>query len=153
MPWRPDFVNAYWKDPDWAPLRGYPQEIPEKVDIDDLGPQHVESHDRIHTERGQPQRPIGAAVVVVRDRTGFQYRRDVGLDDYVSVREAAQLLQLPAMTVHRWVKKRELKSSKRNGFTVIRLREVLRAAQARGRPLKLGSRLVVIGGTKKGDEP
>ncbi|MFN0177200.1 MAG: helix-turn-helix domain-containing protein [Gemmatimonadales bacterium] len=91
-------------------------------------------------------------MIVVRDRTGFEYRRDVGLDDHVSVREAAQLLQLPAMTVHRWVKRRDLKSSKRNGFTIIRLREVLRIAQERKRPLKLGSRLVVIGGPTKGDE-
>lgn len=151
MPWRPDFITAYWQDPDWVPLRGYPPKSPETVKIDELGPSRVEWHDRIHTHEGRPERPIGAAVIVVRDRTGFQYRRDVGLDDYVSVREAAQLLQLPAMTVHRWVKKRELKSSKRNGFTVIRLREVLRAAQERGRPLKLGSRLVVIGGPNEED--
>lgn len=153
MPWRPDFISSYWKDPDWVPLRGYPTKPSEKVKIDELGPAHVESHDRIHTHEGGPERPIGAAVIVVRDRTGFQYRREVGLDDFVSVREAAQLLQLPAMTVHRWVKKRELKSSKRNGFTIIRLRDVLRAAQERGRPLKLGSRLVVISGRNEGDEP
>jgi len=146
MPWRPDFINSYWRDPDWVPLSGYPPKASEPVNLDDLGPTHVEWHDRIHTHDGHPLQPIGAAVVVVRDRTGFEYRRDVGLDDYVSVREAAQLLQLPAMTVHRWVKKRALRSSKRNGFTIIRLREVLRAAQERGRPLKLGSQLVVIGG-------
>jgi len=153
MPWRPDFITSYWQDPDWVPLRGYPTEPPETVKIDELGPAHVESHERIHTDASRPARPIGAAVIVVRDRTGFQYRREVGLDDFVSVREAAQLLQLPAMTVHRWVKKRELKSSKRNGFTIIRLRDVLRAAQERKRPLKLGSRLVVISGPTEGDEP
>ena len=151
MPWRPDFVISYWKDPDWRPLSGYPPKTPETIDPDALGPSHVEVHHRIHTKAGRPERPLGAAVTVLRDRAGFQYRRDVGLDDFVSVREAAQLLQLPAMTIHRWVKKRELKSSKRNGFTIIRLREVVRAAQERGRPLKLGSQMVIIGGPRKGD--
>lgn len=153
MPWRPDFISSYWQDPDWVPLRGYPTKRPEEVKVDELGPAHVESHDRIHTHEGRPERPIGAAVIIVRDRTGFQYRREVGLDDFVSVREAAQLLQLPAMTVHRWVKKRELKSSKRNGFTIIRLRDVLRTAHERQRPLKLGSRLVVISAPNEEDEP
>ncbi|MDX2059829.1 MAG: helix-turn-helix domain-containing protein [Gemmatimonadales bacterium] len=122
------------------------------MNVDDLGPPHVEWHDRIHTNDGRPERPIGAATIVVRDRTGFEYRRDVGLDDYVSVREAAQLLQLPVMTVHRWVRTKAIKSSRRNKFTIIRLREVLRAAQERGRPLKLGSRLVIIGGSGFGEE-
>ena len=84
-------------------------------------------------------------LIVVRDRIGFQYERQVGLDDFVSVREAAQLLDLPIMTVSRWVKGKVLKSSKKRGFAVIPVREVLRMAKERKRKLRLGSRLVVIG--------
>jgi hypothetical protein len=146
MPWRPDFLTAYWRDPDAGTLAGYVPTTRETVRLEALGPSRVEWHDRLHTRAGRPHRPIGAAVFVVRDRTGFEWRRDVGLDDFVSVREAAQLLQLPTMTVHRWVKTRVLKSSKRNGFTTIRLRQVLLAAQQRGRPITLGSPLVVASG-------
>src|SRR2546426_4207244 len=73
------------------------------------------------------------------------YEREVGLDDFVSVREAAQLLDLPIMTVGRWVKGKVLKGSKKRGFAVIPVREVLRMAKERKRKLRLGSRLVVIG--------
>mgnify|MGYP000555981172 CR=1 FL=1 len=38
MPWRPDFITSYWKDPDWVPLSGYPTDPPDMVNIDDLGP-------------------------------------------------------------------------------------------------------------------
>ena len=93
----------------------------------------------------ETERPIGAAVAVLRDRTGFRYERQVGLDDFVTVREAAQLLRVPAMTVTRWIKKRRMRSGKKNGVLVIRLREVLRVAQDRQRPVKLGSRLKIMG--------
>jgi hypothetical protein len=49
------------------------------------------------------------------------------------------------MTVSRWVRKKVLKSSKRRGFAVISVREVLRLAKEKERKLTLGSRLVVIG--------
>ena len=143
MPWRPDFIQSYWVDPDWTGLAGDPSQA-QPVRLEDLGPRQVESHDRVHTDDGAPERPLGAAVMVVRDRTGFEYRRDVGLDDCVSVREAAQLLQLPIMTIHRWVKNKTFKSTKRNRFTVIRLREVARVARDKQRPLRLGSRLVIL---------
>jgi len=84
-------------------------------------------------------------VVVVRDRTGFSYERHVGLDDFVTVRDAAQLLGIPAMTVTRWIKKRRIRSRKQNRSSVIRLREVLRVAKHRQRPVKLGSRMKILG--------
>ncbi len=84
-------------------------------------------------------------MVVVRDRTGFRYERYVGLDDYVTARDAAQLLGVPAMTVTRWIKKRRIRSRKQNRSSVIRLRDVLRVAKGRQRPVKLGTRLKILG--------
>jgi len=82
---------------------------------------------------------------VVRDRIGFQYEREVGLDDLVSVREAAQLVGVPVMTLSRWIKRRSLRSRKRNGFSVLRLRDVLSVGRDQGRVLPLGSRLKIVG--------
>ncbi len=146
MPWRKDFVECFWLDPDWVGLSGYPDpEKPPAASIEDSAPRHVKRAYHIGVARTLPRGPLAAAVVTVRDRIGFRYEREVGLDDFVSVREAAQLLNLPIMTVSRWVKGKLLKSSKKRGFAVIPVREVLRMAKERKRKLRLGSRLVVIG--------
>ena len=146
MPWRTDYVKCFWLDPDWVGFSGYPdQGKPAAEALEDAAPRHVKRSYLTHSAPIAPQRPITAAVIAVRDRIGFRYEREVGLDDFVSVREAAQLLHLPLMTVNRWVKKKVLKSSRRRGFAVIRVRDVLRMAKERKRKLKLGSRLVVIG--------
>ena len=146
MPWRTDFVQCLWLDPDWVGLSGYPNaEKSPPASIEDSAPRHVKRSYITSVARTPPRRPLAAAVIAVRDRIGFRYEREVGLDDFVSIRDAAQLIDLPVMTVSRWVKKREMKSSKRKRFAVIRLREVLRIARERKRKLKLGSRLVVIG--------
>ncbi len=147
MPWRHDFVQCFWVDPDWGGFSGYPEgEAPSRMPPEPSGPAHV--HSKPVTHWGKPNatdRPIGAAVVVVRDRTGFSYERHVGLDDFVTVRDAAQLLGIPAMTVTRWIKKRRIRSRKQNRSSVIRLREVLRVAKHRQRPVKLGSRMKILG--------
>lgn len=146
MPWRKDFVECFWLDPDWVGLSGYPDQRASTAEtFVNAAPRHVTRSYLKHTATAAPQRPIAAAVIAVRDRIGFRYEREVGLDDFVSVREAAQLLDLPIMTVSRWVKGNVLKSSKKRGFAVIPVREVLRMATERKRKLKLGSRLVVIG--------
>ncbi|OLD38525.1 MAG: hypothetical protein AUI57_06670 [Candidatus Rokubacteria bacterium 13_1_40CM_2_68_8] len=112
--------------------------------MEPAGPAHVRSRYLTHTASpNETNRPIGAAVALVRDRTGFRYERHVGLDDFVTVRDAAQLLGMPAMTVTRWIKKRRIRSRKQNGFSVIRLREVLRVAQDRPYPVTIGSRLKI----------
>ena len=147
MPWRHDFVQCFWVDPDFGGFSGYPGDrSPSRTPPELDGPTHV--HSQYPTHRASPnetERPLGAAVIVIRDRTGFRYERHVGLDDLVTVREAAQLLQVPAMTVTRWIKNRRIRSSKHNGVSVIRLREVLRVAQDRQRPVKLGTRLRILG--------
>jgi len=146
MPWRPDFISSYWLDPDWVGLSGYPD--PRELSPDDIettAPGKIERQHLVHRTDEPRRNPIAAAVIVVRDRIGFEYERQVGLDDLVSVREAAALLGLSMMTVNRWVRKGDLKSSKRGGFSVIRLRDVLRKAKERGQKLALGSRLTIIG--------
>ena len=146
MPWRKDFVECFWLDPDWVGLSGYPDpDKPPAAAIEGSAPRHVKRSYRTRVARTPPRRPLAAAVVAVRDRIGFRYEREVGLDDFVSVREAAQLLDLPIMTVSRWVKGKVLKSSKKKGFAVIPVREVLRMAKERKRKLRLGSRLMVLG--------
>ncbi len=147
MPWRHDFVQCFWVDPDWGGFSGYPEDLPSsRTPPGPTGPPHVRSKDVTHTATlDETERPIGAAVVFVRDRTGFRYERQVGLDDFVTVRDAAQLLRVPVMTLTRWIKKRRIRSRKQNGFSVIRLREVLRVAQDRQRPVKLGSRVKILG--------
>ncbi len=146
MPWRTDYVQCFWLDPDWVGLSGYPNKArPVHDAVEDAAPRHVKRSYVTHSATAPPERPLAAAVVAVRDRIGFRYEREVGLDDFVSVREAAQLLDLPIMTVSRWVKGKVLKSSKKKGFAVIPVREVLRMAKERKRKLRLGSRLVVIG--------
>jgi len=146
MPWRKDFVECFWLDPDWVGLSGYPDRRAHKAEaLANAAPRHVKRSYVTHSATTPPERPIAAAVIAVRDRIGFQYERQVGLGDFVSVREAAQLLDLPIMTVSRWVKGKVVKSSRRRGFAVIPVREVLRMAKERKRKLRLGSRLVVIG--------
>src|SRR6266511_1637127 len=124
MPWRHDFVQCYWVDPDWGGFSEYPT--------------HAASLE-------STAQPIGAAVIVVRDRIGFRYERVVGLDDFVSVREAAQLVGLPIMTLSRWIKRRRIRSRKRNGFSVLQLRDVLKAAMEQRRTVRIGSRLKILG--------
>ena len=147
MPWRHDFVQCFWVDPNWGGFSGYPgDEPPSRPPRELTGPAHVRNKYLTHSASpDQTERPIGAAVAVVRDRTGFRYERHVGLDDFVTVRDAAQLLGVPPMTVTRWIKKRRMRAGKKNGVSVVRLREVLRAARERQRPVKLGSRLMIVG--------
>ncbi|MGH2373367.1 MAG: helix-turn-helix domain-containing protein [bacterium] len=147
MPWRHDFVQCFWVDPDWDGFSGYPMDkAPSRTAPEPAGPAHVRSSYVTRTASPDEARPpIGAAVTVLRDRTGFRYEREVGLDDFVTVRDAAQLLRVPAMTVTRWIKNQRIRSSKQHGVSVIRLREVLRVAQDRQRPVKLGTRLRILG--------
>jgi hypothetical protein len=150
MPWRKDFVHSFWLDPDSVPLSGYPDERAEakrEPAEHPMGPvpSRVTPKYPTYTSKTGPVNPIGAAVIVLRDRTGFQYERQVGLGDFVSIREAAQLLRVPIMTLTRWVRSEKVKSSRRNGFVIIRVREVLRLAKERRTKLKLGIRLMIVG--------
>lgn len=153
MPWRDDFVGAFWVDPQFG-LRGDP-DGPSSPDAPSDAAMRladrVPAGGSVTTEyvAGWPQRASApapkAAIIVMRDRIGFKYERVVGLDDFVSQREAAQLLGLPTMTVNRWVRARKLDSKKRNGYVVLRVRDVLAVGQETGCRLRMGGKLVVIG--------
>lgn len=121
MPWKQGFTEAFWIDPGFG-LAGWPdQNAPDE----------------------DPE--LREAVVVKRDRIGFRYERVVQLDDWVSQQEAAQLLGLPVMTVNRWVRAKKIPSTKRNGFSVVRLGDVLRVGKERQRPLELRGKLMIYG--------
>jgi len=83
--------------------------------------------------------------MVKRDRTGFRYERAIGLDDYVSQAEAAKLLQIPVMTIYRWVRSGGLPSKKRNGISVIKLRDVLGIAREQKKRIRIGGTILTAG--------
>jgi excisionase family DNA binding protein len=149
MPWRDDFVKTFWLDPDWVGLAGYPGQDDESVSESPETrkrptPNQIEKPYPTYRKKAGTRERIGAAIIVIRDRIGFEYEREVGLEDFVSVREAAQLLEVPVMTLTRWVKSKRIRSSKRKGFVVIRLSEVIRMAKERNLNPKLGFRLTII---------
>jgi hypothetical protein len=149
MPWRDDFVKTFWVDPDYQGLAGYPGEAGTVPESDPRphakhAPKHVTKTQALYRNPAGPRNPLGAAVMVIRDRIGFEYEREVGLEDFVSIREASQLLEVPVMTLSRWVKARRIKSAKRKGFVVIQLQEVLRLAKERKLNPILGFRMTVV---------
>jgi len=126
---RRDFMEAFWIDPDYRGLAGRPRDAEEQA------------RENVGEAKPRSLRDPVEVVIAIRDRIGFRYERIVGLADYVSQREAAQVLGLPVMTITRWVRRKKLPSRKRRGYTVVRLRDVLRLAKERGRSLKMRSRL------------
>ena len=126
---RRDFMEAFWIDPDYQGLAGRPSDAEEQA------------RENVGEAKPPPLRDPVEVVIAIRDRIGFRYERIVGLADYVSQREAAQVLGLPVMTITRWVRRKKLPSRKRRGYTVVLLRDVLRLAKERGRSLKMRSRL------------
>ena len=129
---RRDFMEAFWIDPDYRGLAGWPNEAEVQAGQNVKAAPASQRHDPVE------------AVIAIRDRIGFAYERIVGLADYVSQREAAQLLGLPVMTITRWVHGKKIPRHMRNGYTVVRLRDVLRLARERDRSLKMRSRLHVV---------
>lgn len=149
MPWRDDFVEAVWLDPDFG-LSGYPEQKDapkeprnsfwERDLIPDEEMPPPVALDILAKEESQQREPVEAALSL-RDRIGFRYERIVGLDDFVSQREAAQLLGIPKMKVNRWVRGKRIPTMKKNGYSVIRLRDVLQAAKDQNLPLKVVGRI------------
>src|SRR5438034_11742979 len=102
MPWRKDFVKCFWLDPDWAGLSGYADATKRSAATTEASVVgHVRRSYLTRVATTPPQRPVGAAVITVRDRIGFRSEREVGLNDFVTIRDAAHLLDLPVMTVSR----------------------------------------------------
>lgn len=139
MPWREDSPAAFWLDPHPG-LSGLPEEF--------LASPSGEAEGRFDTPASTDTPAF--AVITVTDRIGFQYRRVVALDDFVTQRDAAQLLGLPVMTVTRWTASGRLKGRKKNGFVVVRLGDVLDAVQREKRPLRTGRILATVRSTEDG---
>lgn len=135
MPWRDDYVEAFWIDSEFG-LAGWPEDIPEKPAVESA----------LKTEPHYKPKEPTEAVMVMRDRIGFRYERIVGLGDYLSQREAATLLGVPVMRVNRWVRRNKLASRKRNGYSVVLLRDVLDIARTEGCEIRTKGRLVVLDG-------
>jgi hypothetical protein len=132
MPWRRDFAEACWIDPDYRGLSGYRPGSAEHGKVKSIA------------DPAPPElKDVEQAVLIMRDRIGFQYERLVGLDDFVSQRDVAALLSVDVMTVTRWVKAKKLPSRKRKGFVVVRLRDVVAAARRQEIPLPLHFLLIV----------
>ena len=138
MPWRDDPPPACWLDPNPG-LAGNP----------DVSESAHDEHARVAAREAADH--VRFAVITVSDRIGFEYRRVVGLDDFVSQRDAAQLLELPVMTVTRWTASGRLKGRTRNGFTVIRLRDLLDMIRAENRPLRTGRFLATVHAAEGGE--
>lgn len=158
MPYREEFLDAFWlpsqfgfagtEPPDSAELEKPPATLSEifsdeerfSIPLKKIRLEHAKWSDELN-ERN----PVRGAVMVKRDRIGFRYERAVGLDDYVSQFEASKLLQTPVITVNRWVRSGTLPSKKRNGFSVVKLRDVLEVAKLQKKRIRMGGRLLTAG--------
>jgi excisionase family DNA binding protein len=158
LPRRDDFLEGFWV----ASQFGFGSVDPPTSEEDELPPariseiiadarrfpipiEHVKvEHSTWIAEAGKDN-PVRGAVMVKRDRTGFRYERAIGLDDYVSQAEAAKLLQIPVMTIYRWVRGRGLPSKKRNGISVIKLRDVLGIAREQKKRIRIGGTILTAG--------
>lgn len=158
MAWRTDFVNAFF-----VPVQfGLGSTEPPAEEEDVLPPAKLS--DVIGDERRFPlpvnrirvehpvwtgvietEGEIRGAVIEMRDRLGFRYERVVGLDEYVSQRDAAGILQVPVMTVNRWIRNRALKSRKKKRYSIVKLRDLLRLAMTQKRKVRIGGTRLTVG--------
>lgn len=156
MPWREDYRNAFWvarvfgfgsTEPLEATDERPPAKLSEIIGDDKRFPLPLKKFSTSHsTWRGEvnDQNAVRGAVIVMRDRIGFKYERAIGLDDYVSQKEAALLLQVPVMTVNRWIRSKTLKSKKKNGFSVLKLRDLLKVVKDQKKKVRVGGTLPTI---------
>jgi hypothetical protein len=123
---REGYLSAYWIDPELPDLQSKRKRSPKG-------------------KRVNRATLPNEAVFLIRDRIGFQYERQVGLGDFVSQREAAELLRSAVMTVNRWVRDGNLPSDTHNGFSVIKLEELVRFAAEKGliEPMNVRTRIRV----------
>ncbi len=144
MPRRPDSIKAFWLDTHGR-LSGHPRAgaTPEKG-VSGAKPTLRAAVERM-AARGVFRESPAFAVIEVRDKLGFRFERVVGLDEYVSQREAATILNLPVMTINRAVRSKQLPSRTKKGYSIILLRDVLKEAKRRGRRLKIRGRLMIVG--------
>lgn len=161
MPRRPDSHIAYWLDMRGA-LSGYRTEEKKPEPRKDRGEDwemHLEANVvvtkkditgwRARLDGGEGSR----CVLAWRDRQGFRWERVIGLNDYVSQADAAQLLGVPLMRVNRWVRPGgPLKSKKRHGYSVIQVRDIYELALQLDLEVPRGRPLAIIGTHEFEDE-
>ena len=144
MPRRPDSIEAFWLDPHGG-LSGYPRANATHETRASQPKPALRAVLEGMAARGAFGQSPAFAVIQVRDKLGFAFERVVGLDEYVSQREAARILDLPVMTINRAVRSKQLPSRTKKGYSVILLRDVLKEAKRRGRRLKIRGRLIIVG--------
>ncbi len=83
-------------------------------------------------------------VLVHRDRQGFRWEREIGLNDYVSQGDAANLLGVPIMKMNRWVRDKRIKTRKYNDFQVIRVGNLYQFAIDQQLAVPRGRRSVMV---------
>ena len=141
MPWklRPD--EAFWIDPAFRGFAGYPTGERAK----EANAPEEENEDTSQIEDYGPNDPT-TAIIAVWDRMGFRYQRRVGLGDFISLKHAARLVGVDVATVFRWIKAKKMRSSRRRGYVVIRVRDLVSSAKQMGISLddKMRGRLVVL---------
>jgi hypothetical protein len=143
MPRRPDSIEAFWLDPRGG-FSGYPRASATRETRASPPRPTLRAALEDMAARGAFAESPAFAVIQVRDKLGFTFERVVGLDEYVSQREAASILDLPVMTINRAVRAKQLPSRTKKGYSVIVLRDVLKEAKRRGRRLKMRGRLMVV---------
>lgn len=157
MAWRTDFVNAFFVPAQFG--FGSTEPSPEEEDllppaklsdvIADRGrfpspPSKIDVRHPVWAGVIEDERDVRGAVVEMRDRLGFKYERVVALDDYVSQREAAGILQVPVMTINRWIRNHTLKGKKKKGYSVVKLRDLLQVAKAQKRKVRIGGTILTV---------
>jgi hypothetical protein len=152
---RSDTHFAYWIAP--GGLHGYPskERVPpalhkagDKASPDwkeRLGPNDVAEIKDLGWKSRLEGSEGARCVIGFRDRQGFRWEREVGLSDFVSQADAAQLLGVPLMRVNRWIRAKRLKSSKRRGYSVVRVKDLYRLAVELDLEVPRGRRLVTVG--------
>lgn len=76
--------------------------------------------------------PEPEATLYRRDRNGFVWERRVGLKDWVTVSEAANILRVNPVTAWQWAKTGRLPAKKRRKLQVVRFGDVVALAMERG---------------------
>jgi hypothetical protein len=124
MPYGEGYKEVFWRDTEFRGLSGYGRAADTA------------------RKSSSKKAPLPTVILVTRDRIGFKYEREVGLNGYLSQNEAAKLLRLPVMSVNRWVRSGALKSKKRQGYSVVQLRHVLMLARSKG--FKMDKRALLL---------
>jgi hypothetical protein len=91
----------------------------------------TEGGDEEYWWNGEPGKR--GAVVFKTDRFGQRWTLDIRATHWVTQRVAGGLLEVSPMTISNWIRDGKIaETKKRNGVTVIALKEVERIAEARG---------------------